>query len=201
MAEAMQDELTSLLSARRGHFQLESGHHSDMWLEIDTLFVHPVRLRPFARALALRLALHEVEAVCGPVLGGALLAQMVAIELDLEFFHAERTVAPRADALFSAKYHVPDRVRGWLAGKRVSIVDAVISAGSAVRATFEDLVACGARPVAIGSLLVMGYAAQSLAASQGVPLETIATLPRHMWEPNDCPLCAANLTLERPERS
>ena len=32
----------------------------------------------------------------------------------------------------------------------------VINAGAAVGATFADLVACGARPVAVGALLVLG---------------------------------------------
>jgi len=199
MTEAMQDELTSLLSVRRGHFRLESGHHTDMWIDIDTLFVHPVRLRPFARALALRLAMHEVEVMCGPVIGGALLAQMIATELDLEFFLAERVAPPQPEELFSVRYRVPDRTRSWLGGKRVAVVDDVISAGSAVRATLTDLASCGARPVAIASLMVMGYAAPHLAAAQKLPLETIATLPRHMWEPKDCPLCAAKMALESPE--
>src|SRR5271170_4013905 len=119
----MQDDLQSLLSARRGHYLLESGLHADMWLDLDTLFAHPVRLRPIAQALALRLAVHDVEAVCGPAIGGAFVAQMIALELDLEFFHAERTVAPEAGTLYSAQYRVPNRTRGWLGGKRMAIVD------------------------------------------------------------------------------
>src|SRR5690348_14823949 len=77
----MHEELLSLLAARRGHFRLESGHHGDLWLEIPRLYVRPSRLRRFAAELARRLAEHGVEAVCGPLVEGALLAQMVAEEL------------------------------------------------------------------------------------------------------------------------
>jgi orotate phosphoribosyltransferase len=195
----MLDDLTSLLSARRGHFLLESGLHSDMWLDLDTMFAHPVRLRPIAQALALRLAVHDIEAVCGPLLGGAFVAQMIALELDLEFFHAERSVSPTEGTLYSAKYRVPNKVRGWLGGKRFAIVDDVISAGSAIRATYVDLVDCGARPVVLGALLVLGNAGPNFAATQKLALESIARLPSHIWEPADCPLCVVRMTLERPE--
>ena len=158
-----------------------------------------MRLRPIARVLAARLAGHDLEAVCGPVIGGALVAQMIAMELDLEFFHAERIEAPRAGEMYSARYRVPNRTRAWLGGKRVAIVDDVINAGSATRATHSDLTSCGARPVAIGALLVLGYAGPKFAADNKLGLESIMQMPSHVWEPGDCPLCAAKIALESPE--
>jgi len=198
-AQLLHEDLNSLLAPRRGHFRLESGHHADTWLDLDTLFVQPMRLLPIAQALALRLARHDVEAVCGPVIGGAFVAQMIALELDLEFFHAERVEAPRPGEMYSVRYRVPNRTRGWVGGKRIAIVDDVISAGSAARATHADLVACGAHPVAIGALLVLGYAAPKFAADNKLALESIAQMRSHLWEPGDCPLCAAKLGLESPE--
>ncbi len=195
----MQDDLNALLAARRGHYLLESGHHADMWLDLDTLFVHPARLRPIARNLALLLAPHDIEAVCGPVIGGAYVAQMIALELDLEFFHAERHLIPGPDGVSKPQYRIPGRTRKWLGGKRVAIVDDVISTGSAARGTYEDLVACGARPAVIGALLVLGFAAPQLAKSAQVGLELIAQMPSHYWTPADCPLCAAKVPLESPE--
>ncbi|HEY1722476.1 MAG TPA: phosphoribosyltransferase family protein [Magnetospirillaceae bacterium] len=195
----MQDDLNALLAARRGHFQLESGHHADMWLDLDALFVHPQRLRPIAQQLALQLAKHDIEAVCGPVVGGAYVAQMIALELDLEFFHADRLISFGDDNTPHVQYRVPNRTRGWLGGKRVAIVDDVISTGSAARATYTDLTICGARPVALGALLVLGFAAPTLAQTANMALETIAQLPSHYWTAADCPLCAAKVALESPE--
>ena len=195
----MQDDLNALLAARRGHFQLESGHHADMWLDLDTLFVHPQRLKPIAQQLALQLAKHDIEAVCGPVVGGAYVAQMIALELDLEFFHADRLVGAKPGGGLDVQYKIPNRTRGWLGGKRVAIVDDVISTGSAARATYTDLNACGAKPVALGALLVLGFAAPTLAKSANMALESIAQLPSHYWTASDCPLCAAKVALESPE--
>ena len=39
----MQDAVSELLSERRGHFVLESGHHGELWLELELLFLHPER--------------------------------------------------------------------------------------------------------------------------------------------------------------
>ena len=41
-------------------------------------------------------------------------------------------------------------------GRRVAVVDDVIIAGSAVRGVLVELGACGATPVAIGALAVLG---------------------------------------------
>jgi orotate phosphoribosyltransferase len=80
-------------------------------------------------------------------------------------------------------------------GRRVAVVNDVINAGSAVRGTLADLVQCGAVPVVVGTLAVLGTAAPRLAAAAGVALETLATLPSEIWTPADCPLCARDVPL------
>jgi orotate phosphoribosyltransferase len=182
-------EIVDLLESRRGHFLLESGHHGDLWLELDSLFVRPARLEPHAIELGRRLSGHGIEAVCGPMSGGALVAELVAVRLDVEFSWAERS---------ERGYRVPDSLRDGLGGKAVAVVDDVVNAGSATRATLEELRACGARPVAIGALLTLGAPAEALAPREGLALERLATLPNTLWEPSGCPLCAAGEALERP---
>jgi orotate phosphoribosyltransferase len=146
--------------------------------------------------LARRLAARGAEAVCGPLVEGAFLAQMVAQELDAEFYFAEQFARPRGDGLYPVGYRIPAALRPAVRGKRVAVVDDVINAGSAVRGAFADLRACGARPVAVAALLVLGPPASAFAAGEGVPLESLAYLPNVLWEPPACPLCAAGVPLE-----
>ena len=127
----MQERLTRLLTTRKGHFQLESGHHGDLWLDLDSLFMRPGQVGPFATELAGRLSAHDVEAVCGPLVGGAFLAQMVATALDAEFFYSERSAQRQGNALYSVGYRIPGALRGKAQGGRFAIVDDVINAGSA----------------------------------------------------------------------
>jgi orotate phosphoribosyltransferase len=79
-SEPLHEELLALLVRRRGHFRLESGHHGDVWLDLDPLFLRPTRLRRFAAALALGFANLAIEGVCGPQAGGAFVAQAVAAD-------------------------------------------------------------------------------------------------------------------------
>src|SRR5256885_1175192 len=83
------------MARRSGHFRFESGHHGDRWLEPDLLLWRPTALRPFAIALAQRLLRRQrFEVVCGPLTGGAFLAQMVAEQCDAAFAFAERFAPP-----------------------------------------------------------------------------------------------------------
>ena len=149
----------------------------------------PRSLRPYAARLARLLGPHRVEAVCRPLVEGALLAQMVAEELDVEFYFAEQFIRAGANDLYPVGYRIPAALRDRILGKRIAVVDDVINAGSAVRGAVEDLEACGAQLIAIGSLLVLGLHARAFAASKRVALETLAYLAKNdLWEPSSCPV-------------
>jgi orotate phosphoribosyltransferase len=189
----MEAQLLDLLTARRGHFVLESGHHGNLWLDLDSLFLRPAALLPFAGELARRLVAHGVEAVVGPLVGGAFVAEMVAAELDLRFAFAQRRVDTGG-----ATYAIPDAFHEHLRGRTVAIVDDAINAGSATKATFAALTALGARPVAVGALLILGETALPFLAANRVAVESVARLANELWEPAACPLCAAGVPLSSP---
>lgn len=192
----MQQDLLNLLAARKGHFKLESGYHGDLWLDLDLLFLRPGQVQPFALELAHRLSKYNIAAVCGPLVGGALIAQTVATELNLEFYYTERFVYPQRDTLYPVEYRLPNSLRRVVQGKDVVILDDVINAGSAVRGTLAALRAYGARPVAVGSLLVLGDLAPGFCADQNLSLESLAYLSSGLWLPAECPLCASQTPLE-----
>lgn len=193
----MLQPVLDLLSARNGHFLLESGHHGDLWLDLETLCLRPAALQPLIGELARRIGPFEIDAVCGPLVEGAFVGLMVAERLDVAFTYSEQFARPTPDGLFPVGYRVPKPLRPRLRGQRVAIVNDVINAGSAVKGTFADLQDCGATVVAIGSLLVLGTAAAEFAAQQNLVLETLAAQPNHLWRPAECPLCAAGLPLDR----
>ncbi len=193
----MQNEVSRLLSKREGHFVLESGHHGDLWLDLELPFLHPARVQSFALALSERLAQYEVAAVCGPLVEGAFVGLAVAASLELPFAYSERMVSPDARGLVPVGYRIPNALRSQVVGKRVAVVNDVINAGSAVRGTLEDLRACGAVPVAVGTLAVLGQSANALCAEQDLALESLASFPNRIWEPSSCPLCAQSVPLDK----
>ena len=163
----------------------------------DRLFAQRGLLQPFVHELARRLAAHRIDAVCGPLTGGAVLAELIGAELGLPSFHTERIEAPGATGLFPVRYVVPAVQRPRLRDTAVAIVDDAISAGSAVKGTHADLLDCGARPVACGALFIFGATATQFAAEKNLPLEGIAHLPFALWKPADCPLCRAGVSVEK----
>lgn len=194
--ESMHDDVLRLMPARRGHFRLESGHHGEVWRDLELLCLNPEPVRRLAAEIAARLTKHDVEVVCGPLVEGAFVALMVASELGVPFSYSERVANPETDALWPVEYRVPRALRAVVRGRRVAIVNDVINAGSAVRGTLTDLEACAARSVAIGALLVLGESASKLAAERGVALEALAALPNTIWTPAECPLCVRRVPLQ-----
>ncbi len=194
----MSDSILTLTPARRGHFRLESGCHTDLWLTLDALFVAPHAIAPQVAALADDLRPYQPSAVCGPLLGGAFLAQALAAHMGLRFYFSQPAPGLSRDGLFTAAYHLPQELRRRVAHERVALVDDVISAGSSVRATLAELTAAGATTVVVGSLLVLGQQAVEHFAAEGTPLVTLAQHEFNLWPPTDCPLCQAGEPLENP---
>jgi orotate phosphoribosyltransferase len=195
------DDVLSLFNSQKGHFCFESGHHGNLWLNLDLLCLRPARVKPFAAKLAGQLAQYKVDAVCGPLVEGAFVAQMVAEELNVEFFYAERFVESQVTSLYPVSYRLPEAQRERVRGKRVAIVNDVINAGSAVRGAFADLVDCEAQPVALGALLVLGSKASELAVEWNMSLERLAFLKNDLWVPAECPMCGHGVPLDNEEET
>lgn len=179
------------VAASRGHFLYESGHHGDLWLDLEALFVDARRARDWASALAKRVVACRPDFICGPLTGGAFVAQSLAAELGAGFVFAERSVSEMG----SVRYRIPESLRGALSGRRVLLVDDAVNAGSALHLTLMDLLDCGSVLVGFASLLTLGEAASTIAQQHGAPFFTLASLERGMWAPEDCPLCQSGVPL------
>jgi orotate phosphoribosyltransferase len=193
-------DAVQLAQPAQGHFDLGTGYHGDVWLELDALLLRPARLRQPVRWMADRLREHAADAVCGPVEGGAFLAYAVADLLTAAFLPGYRTPGE------TAGYHlrpVPggiagDHLRpgpGGIVGWRVGIVDDAVNAGTAVAACAAAVRAQGAMPVAVASLLALGDASEAIPERLGLPFYPAATLPSRTWPAARCELCAEGIPL------
>lgn len=190
-----EDDVLAVLQGRQGHFVLESGLHGDLWLDLDRLFVRPERLLAPARRLGAALADYEPEVICGPLLGGALLAQIVALTSALDAVHTERS-AWTPGALWSARYDLPASLTSVVSGRRVAVVDDVVNAGSALRGTVAAVRGAGGDVVATAALLRLGDTALPWLAEQGLTLHVLAARDTDLWPPDDCPLCREGVPLQ-----
>ncbi len=197
----MTDDLLKSLPARRGHFLLESGYHTDLWFNLDALFVAPYDLAPQIATLSELLRPYSISAVCGPLLGGAFLAYAVAAHMGLRFYFTQQVPAKTEGPLFAAEYQLPPELRRQVGDERIAIVDDIVSAGSSVRATAADLTAAGAKTVVVGTLLVLGNQAVDYLSARGIPLVALGRQDFNLWAPAKCPLCRAGASLEDPVTS
>jgi orotate phosphoribosyltransferase len=186
-----------LARARRGHFQMESGLHCGLWFDLDAAFVDQAALDPFVTQLSQLLRRHDVEAVCGPMTGGAFLAQLLARLLGSEFYFTSPLPANGQDT-FAVRYQLPAGVGYRLLGKRVAIVDDVMSAGSSLRATLAAIESHGAIPVVVGALHVLGTTGADFFKERGLRVETTGRAAFETWRPAECPLCASGVPLDDP---
>lgn len=200
MTSRFDPALAELFAVRRGHFVFESGHHGDLWLDLEKLCLRPATLRPFTAELARWVEEQRADVICGPLVEGAFVALLVAEKLTAEFVYTERLDPPASERdnnqLFPIRYRLPAALRPTVRGRRVAIVNDVINAGSAVRGTSADLVECGAELAGIACLLTLGDAAADFALSCSVPLFQLATREMNLWPPQDCPLCEAGVAID-----
>jgi len=178
-----------LARPRLGHFDLGTGFHGDVWLDLDALFLRPSLLRPHVGMLAERLREHRIDAVCGPMEGGALLAWAIADRLGVAFLPGYRAPA--------SAYYLPD-IPGGIGGWRVAVADDAVNAGTAVLACANLLDERGAVPVAVAALVSLGPASAVVEEAISVPLYSAGVIQSQAWPAAQCLLCAGGIPLTGP---
>ena len=192
-ASGLLDDSAAARFVHRGHFVYESGDHGDTWLALDLLFAAPRRLRRAAARLAEKIRLHAPDLVCGPLVGGALVGQWVAHELDVPFVYAE----PRpGTASTQCAYAVPPWLRPTVRGKHAVVVDDAINAGAATLASVREIGDLGGTVATVAALLVRAPGTPEMLARRGLEVEYLVGLPWNTWHAADCPLCRSRVPID-----
>jgi orotate phosphoribosyltransferase len=193
----IESDILSALPGRDGHFLLESGYHSNLWVPLDGLFRDPTKAALLVTALAAKLSSYEVTAVCGPTVGGAFLALAVARELGKRFYFTVPRPSP-AGGLFKVEYALPPELHRMVKGERLAVVDDAISAGSSARATKSALDDAGASTIVAAALMTFGDTGVNYFARHGIPIEFLSQREFMMWKPDECPRCRSGEPLVDP---
>lgn len=180
---------------RTGHFALESGLHAEEWLELDSLFCEPRRIDAAVAALANHVASRNCEGICGPLVGGALLAQRIAMELDVPMFFTVRSGVSPEGELYGARYELPVDQQSLIRNRSVALVDDAISGGSATLASMQALRHAHATVATVACLLQLGDVGAGRLESAGAPIYSVARRPLVSWLPDECPMCRRGVPL------
>ena len=188
-------ELFGGIPALSGHFEFESGHHGDLWLDLDDLFGNPKATEIAAIKLAGLLKPVEIDVICGAMIGGALIGQVVARLLSCQFAYTERSMVGGLP-----RYTLPAGQHQIVARRRVALIDDVINAGSATSGTHHAIVNANGIPVAVAALPVLGNAIDRLATEWKLPVICNERRPSNLWHPDECPLCQTGIPLISPTK-
>lgn len=173
----------------RGHFRLTSGLHSGEYLQCARVLRFPGYAERFGRDLAARLtplAGAVPELVVSPALGGLIIGHEVARALGTPFLFTERDAASGKMTLRRGFTIEP--------GQTAIVIEDVITTGGSTREVVDLIRAAGGRVLAAGSIIDRSGGE----AEAGVPRVALATLHPVTWQPEECPLCAQGLEIQKP---
>lgn len=152
--EVLLGQLLELGVVLEGHFDFGNGYHGTTYLTAHPLLDNPFQIMKFAGELQSLLTSdvqEEVDIVVGPITGGALLANDLAILIDGQRKPGKKKVrlAPvyKMNGKLALREHyrklISGEVDGSLKGLNVVIVDDVCNTGHTLRETQELVEQCG----------------------------------------------------------
>lgn len=160
--------------------------HSDSYVWPDRIFENPILFHKLSREIAqrcfygLRKNIGGVDFIVGPEKGGIALAQTVAYQMSIvnvvKAIYAEKS--PQG-------FIIGRGFERHLKGKRVIVVDDVVTSGTAIRQTI--LAVCKHGGIPIGAYAICSRGAIELG---GIPFETLCSIPTtNIWPEEGCSLC------------
>lgn len=184
----MSDEVLKIFkmagAIKEGHFLLASGLHSPVYWEKFRILQYPYYTVELCRLIVQHFKDSQIEVVAGPTTGGIILAFETARQLGVRGIFAEK----------AGEIRVLRRDFDIAPQERVLIVDDILTTGGSIRETMKAISKLGGIIIGIGVLVDRS----SEGIDFGVPLFSCLRAPTTVYSPEQCPLCAAHISLVKP---
>ena len=189
-----EDEILEILQKvgafRSGHFVLTSGLHGDSYVLKDAMYAHTRETSQMCREMAERFKNAGIEAVIGPAIGAAVMAQWVA-------FHLSEITGREVYGVYADKDGDGGFIikRGYdkiIAGKRVLVVEDLTTTGGSIKKVVDAARDTGANVVGAVVICNRGEVKKE---DIGSPDEFISlvNIELEQWPESDCDLCKKNI--------
>ncbi|HWP64853.1 MAG TPA: phosphoribosyltransferase family protein [Candidatus Limnocylindria bacterium] len=164
---------------RDSHVVYTSGRHGSAYVNKDAVYPHTERVRELCALMAEPARPLGAEVVCGPAMGGIILAQWTGHHLGLPAVYAEK--APEGGMALRRGYDALVR------GRRVLVVEDVVNTGGSLADTIRAVRAAGGVVAGATALCNRGGVT---AADLDIPvLHALLELSLDSWTAEECPLC------------
>lgn len=173
-----------------GHFVGVSGVHFDTYINKDALYPHTEDTAEIAKLFAEKYKDRNIDVVVGPALGGIILAQWVAYQLTKltgrEVLGVYTEKSKEDGQVFTRRYNE------YVKGKRVLVVEDVITTGGSVLKVVEAVKGAGGRVAGV-CVMVNKSPDDVTPETLGIEFDALANYPVVNYEPDECPLCKAKV--------
>lgn len=162
-----------------GHFVLSSGRHSSRYLQSALVLMHPANATALAKELVTKIdgdADDNIDMVVSPAIGGLVIGQEVARQLNKPFIFTERK---EGEMQLRRGFTIPQ-------GTRFLVVEDVITTGGSVCECMAVIREHGGNPIKV---LAVVDRAPDAEGRFDVPHETAIALNVETHAADDCPLC------------
>lgn len=184
----------------KGHFVLASGRHSRKYINKDAIYLYPRFLSEISREIFLHFLGKDVEVIAGPAVGGAILAHWVGSWYrslnfqPLVVFSEENYRLPITFQDLTEKSIFRRGYDKMIPGKRVLVVDDVLTTGSSVKKVVEAVKKLEGK--VIGVAVVVNRGNVTAKECGDIPeLYALINLKIQSWLEEKCPLCRKDIPI------
>ena len=167
-----------------GHFLLTSGRHSDVYFQCAKVLQFPEYTEQLCTIIADEFCDKEIDTVISPAIGGLVVGQEVARQLNKKFIFAER----------ENKKLTLRRGFELNIGERVLICEDVVTTGGSVFEVIDIVKSNTAKVTGIGVIVDRSNGKVDF----GYPQMSTIKLNVRSYLPDECPLCEEGLELVKP---
>ena len=171
---------------RDSHVVYTSGRHGSAYVNKDAVYPHTERVRELCGLLADAGRPLGAEIVCGPAMGGIILAQWTGHHLGLPAVYAEK--APDGGMVLRRGYD------GLVRGRRVLVVEDVVNTGGSLADAIRAVRAAGG--TVVGAVALCNRGGVTAAALDVPALHALVELSLESWTAEECPLCRRGVPVD-----
>lgn len=167
-----------------GHFLLTSGRHSNMYFQCAKVLQYPEYTEKVCKIIADYYKPFEIDTVISPAMGGIIVGQEVARQLNKRSIFAERE-----DKKLTLR-------RGFTIdkGEKVLVCEDVVTTGGSVFEVIDIVKQQGGEVVGVGYIVDRS----SGKVQFGYPQVSTMKMDVISYAPEECPLCLEKLPLVKP---
>lgn len=168
----------------QGHFLLTSGRHSNMYFQCAKVLQYPEYTEQVCSIIADYFKDYEIDTVISPAMGGIIVGQEVARQLNKRSIFAER----EEKKLTLRRGFTIDK------GEKILVCEDVVTTGGSVFEVIDIVKQQGGEVVGVGYIVDRSNGKVDF----GYPQKSTMKMEVISYAADECPLCKENIPLVKP---